>query len=72
MDDGEVVGKYSPEHLYFTDRREMQEEMSETINAKMEKEGYFIYFDQGSVLVSGIDLPARIDSAIQEKLEQEQ
>lgn len=68
----EVIGRYTPDHLYSTNRTKLQEEINEQFKKIMKKEGYYRYFESESILMRGIDLPDRIDKAIQEKLEREQ
>jgi len=68
----EIIGKYTPDHLYSTDRRKIQEEITLRITDIMGREEYLQYFSAGTVLVRGIELPDKINIAIQYKLTEEQ
>ncbi|MCC5920121.1 MAG: prohibitin family protein [Cyclobacteriaceae bacterium] len=63
-----IIGKYNPEELYSSKRETIQtevfESVAETINEK--------YLTMDALLISGIELPATIRTAIEKKLKQEQ
>lgn len=64
----EVVGQYKPEELYFSDRSEIQSQVLHKVRQKG-AEKYVTFVD---VMILNIDLPDRIEKAIEGKLEQEQ
>lgn len=64
----QVIGKFTPEELYSTKRDEVQtmitEELSNTLAAN--------YVDLRAILIRDIELPDKVRTAIEEKLEAEQ
>lgn len=64
----EVVGKYLPEELYTTHRNTVQEEMNRDIRERLA--GKHVYFE--AILIRNIRLPQLINTAIENKLRQQQ
>ncbi len=64
----EVVGKYLPEELYTTHRNTVQEEMNRDIRERLVSK--HIYFE--TILIRSIRLPELINTAIENKLRQQQ
>jgi regulator of protease activity HflC (stomatin/prohibitin superfamily) len=63
-----VIGKYTPEELYSSDRKHIQEQIfDETVEILKDK-----YVVTDRVLIRSIVLPPSIKNAIEKKLEQEQ
>ncbi|QTN39161.1 prohibitin family protein [Cryomorphaceae bacterium] len=64
----EVIGEYLPEELYSTKREAIQVEIFNRTYAAMEKKN--LYLD--AVLIREVELPPKLQQAIERKLEQEQ
>lgn len=63
-----VIGRYTPEEIYSTKRDAIQTEIYEETKKILDKQ----YVQLNEVLVRDITLPAKIQSAIENKLKQEQ
>lgn len=63
-----VIGRYTPEEIYSTKRDAIRKEMFEETKEILDKK--YIHLDQ--MLIRSVVLPAKIKSAIETKLEQEQ
>jgi len=64
----EVIGEYLPEELYSSKREAIQDEIfARTQEAVSEK-----YVDLDAVLISSVQLPQKLENAIEKKLEEEQ
>ncbi len=63
-----VIGRYTPEEIYSTKRDAIRNEMFEETKEILDKK--YIHLDQ--MLIRSVVLPAKIKSAIETKLEQEQ
>lgn len=64
----EVVGRYTPEELYSSKRTELQQEIIQRV--KNGVEGSYVLID--AILIRDVRLPAQIQRAIENKLEEEQ
>ncbi|MCE2497054.1 MAG: prohibitin family protein [Flavobacteriales bacterium] len=64
----EVIGEYLPEELYSTKREAIQVEIFNRTYAKMEEKNLFL----DAVLIREVELPTKLQQAIERKLEQEQ
>jgi regulator of protease activity HflC (stomatin/prohibitin superfamily) len=64
----EVIGKYLPEELYSTKREAIQEEIFDR-TAESLKEKYIVL---DAILIREVELPQKLQTAIERKLEQEQ
>lgn len=64
----EVIGKYLPEELYSTKREAIQEEIYSRTQEKLNEK--YIVLD--AILIREVELPAKLQAAIERKLEQEQ
>jgi len=64
----EVVGLFTPEELYSTKREELQTEMIQRVRTGVETE----YVGIEAVLIRDVRLPQQIQTAIENKLEEEQ
>ena len=63
-----VIGRYTPEQIYSTKRDAIQDEIYE--ETKMILDDKYVFLDR--ILIRSIVLPAKIKTAIESKLEQEQ
>lgn len=64
----EVVGRYTPEELYASKRSELQAQIGQGVKTNVEDE--FIIVE--AVLIRHVELPAQIQTAIENKLKEEQ
>lgn len=64
----EVIGEYLPEELYSTKREAIQVEIFNRTRAAMERKNLFL----DAVLIREVELPPKLQQAIERKLEQEQ
>ncbi len=64
----EVIGEYLPEELYSTKREAIQVEILTQAKANITKK----FIDLDAVLISSVELPAKLKSAIEQKLQEEQ
>ena len=64
----EVVGRYTPEELYSSKRTELQRQIESGVQAGVE--GQFI--EVSAVLIRHVELPPQIQTAIENKLKEEQ
>ncbi len=64
----EVVGQYTPEELYSTQRAELQENIFNQVKASVEDD--FLLIE--AILIRDVRLPDQIKIAIEEKLKEEQ
>ena len=64
----EVVGRYTPEELYSTKRTELQNQIE--VGVQTQVDGQFI--EVSAVLIRHIELPPQIQTAIENKLKEEQ
>ncbi len=64
----EVIGEYLPEELYSTKREAIQVEILTQAKANISKK----FIDLDAVLISSVELPAKLKSAIEQKLQEEQ
>lgn len=64
----EVVGQYTPEELYSTRRTELQEQIFEQVREASDGE----FVDVEAILIRDINLPQQIQTAIENKLKEEQ
>ena len=64
----EVIGKYLPEELYSTKREAIQDEIEQSTLKAVETK--YIVID--AVLIRSVQLPEKLKSAIEQKLEEEQ
>jgi len=63
-----VVGTYKPEELYSTKRDEIEQEIEESLRNYLEEKNVVLQ----SIFVRSIKLPVEIETAIQDKLKQQQ
>ena len=64
----QVIGKFTPEELYSTKRDEVQTLITEELSRTLESN----YVDLRAILIRDIELPDKVRTAIEEKLEAEQ
>ncbi len=64
----EVIGRYTPEELYSTKRAEVTTSIQENLERALQDN----YIDLKATLIRDIELPKRVQAAIEEKLEAEQ
>lgn len=64
----EIVGQYTPEELYASRRTELQQQMINRVKQSVESQ--FVKVE--AILIRNIGLPEQIQSAIEEKLTEEQ
>lgn len=64
----QVIGKFTPEELYSTKRDEVQTMITSELANSLEKN----YVDLRAILIRDIELPDKVRTAIEEKLEAEQ
>lgn len=64
----EVIGQYLPEELYSTKRESIQEEIYQQTEVNLTKNNIFL----DAVLIREVELPTKLQAAIERKLEQEQ
>lgn len=64
----EVIGEYLPEELYSTKREVIQDEIYERTKRALSEKDLFL----DAVLIREVELPAKLQQAIERKLEQEQ
>ena len=64
----EVIAKYLPEEINTTKREEMQKEIEEKLAEKFDQN----YIQLNDVLIRNIQLPTKLEEAIERKLQQEQ
>ena len=64
----EVIGRYTPEELYSTKR----DEVEKSIQTSLEEALGDNYIDLRATLIRDIELPTRVQAAIEQKLEAEQ
>ena len=64
----QVIGKFTPEELYSTKRDEVQTLITEELTSVLAKN----YIDLRAILIRDIELPEKVRTAIEEKLEAEQ
>lgn len=64
----EVIGKYTPEELYSTQRDKIQQEIIDRTGKALAKN----YLELNKVLIRSIQLPEKIQQAIERKLQEEQ
>ncbi|TXF89959.1 prohibitin family protein [Neolewinella aurantiaca] len=64
----QVIGKFTPEELYSTKRDEVQTLITEELTNVLAKN----YIDLRAILIRDIELPEKVRTAIEEKLEAEQ
>jgi len=64
----EVIGRYTPEELYSTKRAEVQTSIQESLEKALKDN----YINLQATLIRDIELPQRVQDAIEEKLEAEQ
>jgi prohibitin 1 len=63
-----MLGRFTPEELYSTKRDEVQEEIQADIDSVLEAN----YIDLRATLIRDIELPDKVKTAIEEKIEAEQ
>ncbi len=64
----QVIGKFTPEELYSTKRDEVQTLITQELSAVLSTN----YIDLRAILIRDIELPEKVRTAIEEKLEAEQ
>ena len=64
----EVIGEYLPEELYSSKREAIQDEIFSRTQEAVSKK----YVDLDAVLISSVQLPAKLENAIEQKLQEEQ
>ncbi|MEL6142008.1 MAG: prohibitin family protein [Bacteroidota bacterium] len=64
----QIIGKFTPEELYSTKRDEVQTLITEELSSKLAAN----FVDLRAVLIRDIELPDKVRTAIEEKLEAEQ
>jgi len=64
----EVIGEYLPEELYSSKREAIQDEIFARTQEAVTKK----YVDLDAVLISSVQLPEKLENAIEKKLEEEQ
>lgn len=64
----EVVGRYTPEELYSSKRTELQERIEQGVQAGVQDE----FIEVSAVLIRHVELPQQIQTAIENKLKEEQ
>lgn len=64
----EVIGKYLPEELYSSKREDIQDEIYQRTAKAMEEKN----LELDAVLIREVELPPKLQAAIERKLEQEQ
>jgi len=64
----QVIGKFTPEELYSTKRDEVQTLITEELSSVLSTN----YIDLRAILIRDIELPEKVRTAIEEKLEAEQ
>lgn len=64
----QVIGKFTPEELYSTKRDEVQTLITQELSDVLAKN----YIDLRAILIRDIELPTKVRTAIEEKLEAEQ
>lgn len=64
----QVIGKFTPEELYSTKRDEVQTLITESLEAVLDQN----YIELRAILIRDIELPEKVKTAIEEKLEAEQ
>ncbi len=64
----QVIGKFTPEELYSTKRDEVQTLITSELSGKLDEN----YIDLRAILIRDIELPDKVRTAIEEKLEAEQ
>lgn len=64
----QVIGKFTPEELYSTKRDEVQTMITEELSNSLTRN----YVDLRAILIRDIELPDKVRTAIEEKLEAEQ
>lgn len=64
----QVIGKFTPEELYSTKRDEVQTLIEESLESVLAEN----YIDLRAILIRDIELPEKVRTAIEEKLEAEQ
>lgn len=64
----EVIGKYLPEELYSSKREDIQDEIFQRAGKSMGEK----YLELDAVLIREVELPLKLQAAIERKLEQEQ
>lgn len=63
-----IIGRYGPEELYSTKRDEVQQLIHEDLKKNLEAN----YVDLRATLIRGIQLPEKVKTAIEEKIQAEQ
>lgn len=63
-----IIGRYGPEELYSTKREEVQQLIHEDLKKNLENN----YIDLRATLIRGIQLPEKVKTAIEEKIQAEQ
>lgn len=64
----QIIGRYDPEELYSTKRDFIQDEIYNSVKQRLSEKNIFL----DAILIRGIELPANIKMAIEQKLKQEQ
>lgn len=64
----EMIGQFTPEELYSTKRDEVQKLIQQNLSATLDRN----YVDLRATLIRDIELPEKVRTAIEEKLEAEQ
>ncbi|PHI21405.1 peptidase [Lewinellaceae bacterium SD302] len=64
----QIIGKFTPEELYSTKRDEVQTLITEELSNTLQNN----YIDLRAILIRDIELPDKVRTAIEEKLEAEQ
>lgn len=64
----QIIGKFTPEELYSTKRDEVQTLITEELSNSLESN----FIDLRAILIRDIELPDKVRTAIEEKLEAEQ
>ena len=64
----EVIGEYLPEELYSSKREAIQDEIFSRTQEAVSKK----YVDLDAVLISSVQLPQKLENAIEQKLQEEQ
>jgi regulator of protease activity HflC (stomatin/prohibitin superfamily) len=64
----QIIGKFTPEELYSTKRDEVQTLITQELSAVLSTN----YIDLRAILIRDIELPEKVRTAIEEKLEAEQ
>lgn len=64
----QIIGRYTPEELYSTKRNEVQTEIQTTLEKEL-KDNYIVL---QAALIRDIELPDKVRTAIEEKIEAEQ